>query len=64
MHSTSCGVTGIVSVKSGTAKVLIDVQATVTNKQTANKPEQRAYHWQLTLVSSGGRWLVTSLEFV
>lgn len=56
--------TGIVSVKSGTAKVLIDVKATVRNKQTANKPEERSYHWQVTLVSSAGRWLVTSLEFV
>jgi Mce-associated membrane protein len=55
--------TGIVTVKSGTATVLIDVKATVSNKQTS-KPEQRAYHWKLTLVSSAGRWLVTSLEFV
>ena len=55
--------TGVVSVKSGTATVLIDVKATVKNKQTA-KPEQRAYHWQASLVSSGGQWLVTSLEFV
>lgn len=55
--------TGIVSVKNGTATVLIDVKATVKNKQTA-KPEQRAYHWQATLVSSAGKWLVTSLEFV
>lgn len=54
---------GIVSVKSGTATVLIDVKATVRNKQTS-KPEQRAYHWRATLVSSAGRWLVTSLEFV
>lgn len=54
---------GIVTVKSGKATVLIDVKATVRNKQTS-KPEQRAYHWRATLVSSGGRWLVTSLEFV
>jgi Mce-associated membrane protein len=54
---------GVVSVKSGTATVLIDVKAAVRNKQTA-KPEQRAYHWQATLVSSDGKWLVTSLEFV
>jgi len=55
---------GVQSVNGGSAKVLIDVQATVSNKQTANKPEQRAYHWQLSLVSSNGKWLVTSLEFV
>jgi Mce-associated membrane protein len=54
---------GIVSVKSGTATVLIDVKASVRNKQT-DKPEQRAYHWQASLVSSDGKWLVTSLEFV
>jgi Mce-associated membrane protein len=54
---------GIVSVKSGTATVLIDVKATVHNKQTS-KPESRAYHWQATLVDSAGKWLVTSLEFV
>jgi Mce-associated membrane protein len=54
---------GVVSVKSGTATVLIDVKATVRNKQTA-KPEQRAYHWRASLVSSDGKWLVTSLEFV
>lgn len=55
---------GVQSVNGGSAKVLIDVQATVSNKQTANKPEQRAYHWQLNLVSSDGKWLVTNLEFV
>lgn len=55
---------GVKSVNGSSATVLIDVQATVTNKQTANKPEQRAYHWQLNLVSSDGRWLVTNLEFV
>lgn len=54
---------GIVTMNSGTATVLIDVRATVSNKQTA-KPEKRVYHWQASLVHSGGRWLVTSLEFV
>ena len=54
---------GVVSVKSGTATVLIDVKATVRNKQTS-KPESRAYHWQASLVNSAGKWLVTSLEFV
>lgn len=54
---------GIVSVKSGTATVLINVKATVKNKQTS-KPEGRLYHWQATLVSSGGKWLMTRLEFV
>lgn len=54
---------GVVSLKSGSATVLIDVKATVRNKQTA-KPEQRAYHWKASLVHSAGQWLVTSLEFV
>jgi hypothetical protein len=55
---------GVISVSNGTAKVLVDLQATVSNKQTANKPEQRTYHWQVSLVSSDGKWLVTSVEFV
>lgn len=55
---------GVVSVSGGTAKVLVDVQATVSNKQTANKSEQRAYHWRMSLVSSNGKWLVTNVEFV
>lgn len=54
---------GIVSVHGGTATVLLNVQATVRNKQ-ASKPETRLYHWQAALVDSGGRWLVTSMEFV
>ena len=54
---------GIVTMNSGTATVLIDVRATVSNKRTA-KPEKRVYHWQASLVHSGDRWLVTSLEFV
>lgn len=55
---------GVVSVTSGTATVLVDVKASVRNKQTGGKPEQRSYHWRVSLVSSGGRWLVTNLEFV
>lgn len=54
---------GVVSVSGETATVLLNVQAVVHNKQTS-KPETRLYHWQAALVYSGGRWLVTSMEFV
>jgi Mce-associated membrane protein len=54
---------GIVTMSSGRATVLLNVKATVRNKQTF-APETRLYHWQAGLVDSGGRWLVTSLEFV
>jgi Mce-associated membrane protein len=54
---------GIVTMNSRTATVLLNVRATVRNKQTY-APETRLYHWQAGLVNSGGRWLVTSLEFV
>lgn len=54
---------GVVRMNGANATVLLNVSATVTNKQ-ASKPETRLYHWQAALVYSGGRWLVTSLEFV
>ena len=55
---------GIQTLKPSTsATALLDVRATVTNSQTG-KPETRLYHWQVSLVYSGGRWLVTNLEFV
>jgi Mce-associated membrane protein len=54
---------GIVSMTSSTATVLLNVKATVRNKQTS-APETRIYHWQAGLVHSGGRWLVSGLEFL
>ena len=54
---------GLVSMNGTKATVLLNVSSTVTNKQSS-KPETRLYHWQAALVYSGGRWLVTSLEFV
>ncbi len=54
---------GIVTMSARTATVLLNVRATVRNKQTY-APETRLYHWQAGLVYSGGRWLVTSVEFV
>ena len=54
---------GIVTMNSSSATVLLNVKATVRNKQTS-APEARDYHWQAGLVYSGGRWLMTSLEFM
>lgn len=54
---------GIVTMNDHTATVLLNVRATLRNKQTV-APERRNYHWRAGLVYSGGRWLVTSLEFV
>lgn len=54
---------GVVSMKPGQATALVAVKALVKNKQTS-KPESRTYYWQVSLVSSGGRWLVTSLEYM
>jgi Mce-associated membrane protein len=54
---------GIMSMTSSTATVLLNVKATVRNKQTY-APETRLYHWQAGLVYSGGRWLMSSLEYV
>lgn len=54
---------GIVTMNSRTATVLLNVRATVRNKQTY-APETRLYHWQAGLVYSGGRWLMSSLGFV
>jgi Mce-associated membrane protein len=54
---------GIVTMSSQAATVLLNVQATVHNKQTY-APETRLYHWRAGLVFSGGGWLVTSLVFV
>jgi len=54
---------GLVTMNSRVATVLLDVRATVRTKHTY-APETRLYHWQAGLVFSGGRWLVTSLEFL
>jgi hypothetical protein len=54
---------GIVRMNSSTATVLLNVKATLRNNQ-ASAPQARLYHWQAGLVYSGGRWLMTSLEFV
>lgn len=53
---------GIVTMTANSAVVLLNVRATVRNKQTY-APETRVYHWRAALARSGGRWLVTSLVF-
>ena len=54
---------GVVTMTHRTATVLLNVRATVRTRRTY-APETRLYHWRAGLVLSGGRWLVTSLEFV
>jgi Mce-associated membrane protein len=54
---------GVVTMNGANATVLLNVSSSVTNKQSS-KPETRLYHWKAALVDSGGRWLVTNLEFV
>jgi Mce-associated membrane protein len=54
---------GIVSMNSRAAVVLLNVRAVVRTRLT-RAPETRVYHWRAGLVYSGGRWLVTGLEFV
>jgi Mce-associated membrane protein len=49
--------------KGSTAKVLIAMDATVTNKSTT-KPQPRQYRLQVTLTKAGGRWLISDLGFI
>ena len=49
--------------KGSTAKVLIAMDATVTNKATT-KPQPRQYRLQVTLTRHDGRWLISNLGFV
>ena len=49
--------------KGSTAKVLIAMDATVTNKAT-KKPQPRQYRLQVTLTRHDGRWLISNLGFV
>ncbi len=45
------------------AKVLIAMDASVTNK-SAKKPQPRQYRLQVTMVRQGGTWLTSGLEFI
>jgi Mce-associated membrane protein len=46
-----------------TAKVLVAMDATVTNKAT-KKPQPRQYRLQVTLTRHDGRWLISNLGFI
>lgn len=46
-----------------TAKVLIAMDATVTNKATS-KPQPRQYRLQVTLTEHDGQWLISNLGFI
>lgn len=46
-----------------TARVLVAMDATVTNKAT-EQPQPRQYRLQLTLLEEDGTWRVSGLEFV
>ena len=54
---------GIVSDDADSARVLVVADSTVTNA-AQQQPQQRHYRMQLDLVRSGGRWLVSDLQFV
>lgn len=54
---------GLVSSDDDSARVLVAADSTVTNAASP-KPQQRYYRIQLDLVRSGGRWLVSDLQFV
>jgi Mce-associated membrane protein len=54
---------GLMERKGDTAKVLIAMDATVTNKSTS-KPQPRQYRLQVTLTQQDGRWLISNLGFI
>ncbi len=45
------------------ARVLIAMDATVTNKE-AKTPQPRQYRLQVTMVKEDGKWLTSGLEFI
>ena len=49
--------------RGGEARVLIVMDAQVTNKSTTT-PQPRQYRLQVTVTKQGGRWLTSNLEFV
>jgi Mce-associated membrane protein len=54
---------GLLERIDGTARVLVAMDATVTNKAT-EQPQPRQYRLQLTLLEEDGTWRVSGLEFV
>lgn len=57
------GGVGLLERKGDAARVLIAMDAAVTNKAT-KKPQPRHYRLQVTLQKEGGRWLTSGLEFI
>jgi len=54
---------GLVEREGNTARVLIAMDATVSNKNT-KKPQPRQYRLQVTMTKVGGQWKTSGLEFV
>lgn len=57
------GQAALVSASSHAARVLLALDATVTNTSSTT-PTARHYRVQLDLTKVGGRWLATQLQFV
>ncbi len=54
---------GLVEREGDTARVLIAMDTTVSNKNT-KKPQPRQYRLQVTMTKVGGQWKTSGLEFV
>jgi Mce-associated membrane protein len=57
------GGAGLVERDGDQARVLIAMDASVTNKE-ARTPQPRQYRLQVTLTRSGGDWLTSGMEFI
>lgn len=57
------GGAGLLERDGDQARVLIAMDATVTNKSTKT-PQPRQYRLQVTMQKSGGEWLTSGLEFI
>ncbi len=57
------GGAGLLERNGDEARVLIAMDATVTNKSTKT-PQPRQYRLQVTLVETDGEWLTSGLEFI
>ena len=57
------GGAGLLERDGDQARVLIAMDATVTNKE-ARTPQPRQYRLQVTLVKEGDEWLTSGLEFI
>jgi Mce-associated membrane protein len=55
---------GVVQIDPSHATVIAATSGTVTNDRTGGSPVDRHYRLRLTLVSDGGRWLTSNVQFV